>query len=381
MNLFTEETHSIVSDLKVAVAAIATLAILMWASGVPTLLPFVRAAALTNISDTLSDSDISVTSDHAFSFITTAALDQDDTIVINLDPTTSLFTVNNLDSTDVTGESGLDVVAACGGGANELTMATTSTTVTLTVCTGDTVSAGTLAFTFDNLKITNPNAANSYIIRVTTTNDGGPTRDTADTRVAILDDVVVTASVDTRFTFTVTGVAASQTVNADATATADVTTATSIPFGTLAPGVEKVLAQDLTVDTNATNGFTVTIVQDQVLTSATGATIDNFIDGANTASPTAWQAPAGTLGSLDTYGHFGITTEDTSLSDGDSFGNALYVGNIDSPREVFYHTAPADGSTANIGATRVGFKAEIDNLQEAGTDYTMTLTYVATPLF
>lgn len=139
--------------------------------------------------------------------------------------------------------------------------------------------------------------------------------------------------------------------------------------------------QALTVETNAANGFTVTVVQDQVLTSAAGGDIDNFIDGANTATPAAWQSPAGTLGSENTYGHFGITTEDASLSDGDSFGTALYAGNINTPREVFYHTSVADGSTADIGTTRVGYKIEIDSLQEAGTDYTMTLTYVATPIF
>lgn len=42
---------------------------------------------------------------------------------------------------------------------------------------------------------------------------------------------------------------------------------------------------------------------------------------------------------------------------------------------------PADGSTAHQGRTRVGYKIQIGSLQEAGTDYTNTLTYVATPTF
>lgn len=290
--------------------------------------------------------------------------------------------VNNLASTDVTGESGLDVVAACGGGSNELTMATTSSTITLTVCAGDTISAGAKTLTFDNLRITNPGVADSYIMRVRTTNDGSTTRDTADTRVVILDDVLVTASVDTIFEFTVSSVAQNQTINGDTgTTTANASSPTALAFGTLVPGEDRLLAHALAVETNADEGFTVTVVQDQVLTSATGATIDNFIDGANTATPAAWQSPAGTLGNTNTYGHFGITTEDSSLSDGDSFGTALYAGDVNTPREVFYHDSVADASTAHIGTTRVGYKIEIDSLQEAGSDYTMTLTYVATPIF
>ena len=379
--MFIQERNSMLSDVKTILAAILTVALLLWATGVPTWLPFAHAAALTNISDTLSDSDLSATANHAFAFTTTAALDQNDTIVFDLDPTTSLFVIGTLEAADVSGETNLDVVAACGAGGDELTMATTSSTITLTVCAGDTISAGATALTFGNSKITNPGVAASYIMRVTTTNDGGATRDTADTRVAIVDDVVVTASVDTSFTFTVAGVADSLSVNGDATSTATTTTATSLPFETLNPGIETLLAQDLTVTTNAANGFTVTVQQDQNLTSATGADIDTFIDGASTATPAAWQSPAGTLGSEATYGHFGITSEDATLSGGDEFGSALYAGNFGSAREIFYHDGPADGSTANSGATRVGFKIEIDSLQEAGTDYTNTLTYVATPVF
>jgi hypothetical protein len=370
------------TKLQRAIALVLGLAIFLWATGAPSWLPFARAAALTTISDTLSDSDLSATSDHAWAFTTTAALDQNDTIVFTLDPTTSLFLINNLSSADVTGESGLDVVAACGGGSNELTMATTSVTITLTVCAGDTIAAGAKTLTFDNARIRNPGVADSYIMRVRTTNDGSTTRDQADTRVVILDDVLVTASVDTIFEFTVAGVAANQTINGDSgTTTAITTTATALPFGTLQPGEDKLLAQQLTVETNAAGGFTVTVVQDQVLTSATGADIDNFIDGGNTPTPAAWQSPAGTLGSENTYGHFGVTSEDSTLSAGDEFGTALYAGNINTPREVFYHDDVADASTAHIGLTRVGYKIEIDSLQEAGSDYTMTLTYVATPRF
>lgn len=380
MKLFIDKTAA-VTDIRSMIAAVLAIALILWVTGLPSWLSLAHAGELTPISDTLSDSDLSQTSDHAFAFTLETALDQSDTIVFLFDPDTSLFTINNLAATDVTSESGLDVVAACGGGSNELTMATTSTTVTLTVCAGDSVTAAAKTLTFDNLRITNPGVQDSYVIRVSTTNDGSTVRDTSDTRVAIVNDVTVTASVDTIFDFTVDAVAIGLTVNGAGTTTATTTTATSIPFGTLTPNVPKVAAQTLAVTTNASGGFTVTVVQDNNLLSATGADIDLFIDGSAEATPAPWQAPAGTIGTEDTYGHIGVTSEDQTLSGGDTFGNALFAGNFNTPLEVFYHDDVADGSVAHEGTTRVAFEIEIDSLQEAGTDYTNTLTYVATPIF
>jgi hypothetical protein len=382
MKQFILDRSPRVTDFRTLVAGVLALALVLWSTGLPSWLPFVQAAALTDISDTLSDSDLSATSDHAWAFTTITALDANDTIVFTLDPTSSLFTIGALGVSDVTGMSGLTVVSACGVGGDELTLATTTTTITLTVCATDTVTAGAKTLTFDNLKITNPGVQASYIMRVKTTNDGGATRDTSDTRVAIVNDVVVTASVDTIFNFTVAGVAANTAINGDTATTSTTTSAIAIGFETLYPGIAEVGAQTLSVETNAQNGFSVTVVQDQELTSATGATINNFIDGLDTSTPTAWQSPAGTLGSFDTYGHFGVTSEDANFVGGaDTFGTALYVGDLGTPRLIFYHNGPADGSTASIGTTRVGYKIEIDSLQEAGTDYTSTLTYVATPVF
>lgn len=372
---------SFLAGVPAKISALLVLTTLMWATGFPSLIPFARAAAITSFSDTITNSDLGVATDHYFRFTTTASLDADDTIEIDFDPTGALFTIAGLVAADFTNESGIDIVAACGGGGDEATVSATADKITLTVCTGDAVTAGAITFKINNTRITSPGVASSYVIRLVTTNDGSAIRDRGDTRIAILDNVVVTASVDTIFTFTVSSVAENLAVNGDATNTATTTTATSIPFGTLLPGVPKVAAQTLSVATNARNGFTVTVVEDQNLTSQTGADIDLFIDGATTSVPVAWQSPASTLDSENTYGHIGVTTEDATLSDGDSFGVALYAGNIDAPREVFYHTGPADGTTANKGRTRVAYKVEIGSLQEAGNDYTNTLTYVATPIF
>ena len=79
----------------------------------------------------------------------------------------------------------------------------------------------------------------------------------------------------------------------------------------------------------------------------------------------------------------GITSEDESLSSaGVEFYNDLWAGDfVGNPREVMYHDGPADGATVGIGSTTVGYQVEITDFQEAGTDYTANLTYVATPTF
>ena len=227
-------------------------------------------------------------------------------------------------------------------------------------------------------QIINPGTTGTQEITIT-----GSFDDTGAARVFIIDDVTVTAAVDTTFEFTVTGVASGQTnANGEAGTTDVTTTSTTIPWGTLAAGAAKVARQDLAVTTNATNGFTVTVWQDQNLTSAVGSDIDIFADGVDGA-PAVWAAPSGTLGTEDTYGHQGITSADSTLSGGDTFDTAFYdaIGTQASPLEVFYHGDVADGSTADKGATELGFKVEITSLQEAADDYTQTLTYVATPTF
>jgi hypothetical protein len=292
-----------------------------------------------------------------------------------------LFEINNIEEADFTSLTGITALT-CGVGAADFTLATTSEVITLTLCAGDSLAGSSaVAFTLANDKITNPGVQDSYIVRVETKDTGTTVIDNADTRVAIVNDVLVTASVDTSFTFTVSGIAIGQTVNASATTTATTTTATTLPFGTLASGTAKVLGQALSVSTNAKNGFVVTVEGDGPLESTTGADIDQFKDGSVLATPAAWTFPANDLDDEHTWGHFGITSEDSDLN-ANEFGDDLWAGDFaTSSREVFSHTGPADGTTADKGATQVAYKIEITDLQEAGTDYTMTLTYVATPTF
>lgn len=398
MKISVTNAHWFRFNVSTKIAVLLILSVLCWATGVP-FLKTASAANFTNVSDTITDSDRGVAAGHTFVFTTQSILDTgggSDTIYFDFDPIGDNFEITDLDVTDFVSETGLTVVAACGGGASEFTLATTTEDFTLTICAGDTVATSTtitLPIASSTSVITNPDpgAGNptSYVIHIESRNQGSGAAilDQADTRVAIIDDVVVTASVDTSLTFTISAVPAGVLVNGVTTSTS--TTATAIGFGILptAANSSTTAAQRLNVATNAANGFTVTVKQDQNLTSSTGADIDVFQNAQGTAVPIAWASPANTLGNENTYGHFGVTSDDSTLSasqigGSDAFGTALFAGNFATTTlPVFYHNGPSDGTTADIGSTTVAYRIGITALQEAGADYTNTLTYVATPIF
>jgi hypothetical protein len=236
----------------------------------------------------------------------------------------------------------------------------------------------TFASTSDS-QITNPAGVTSYEIGLTV----GTAADSGKTRVAIVDSVTVTASVDTVFDFTVNAVSAGTLVNTADTTGGD-TTATEIPFGKLVADTASSAAQNLEVSTNAANGFVVTVQVDQQLLSSNGADIDGFQDGGYDTLPAPWASPGATPGAENEYGHWGLSSSDTTLTAGlsDFFsGGDDFVSASTTPVEVFRHDGPTDGSVSGEGNTNVIYKIEITALQEAAEDYTATLTYVATPVF
>lgn len=371
-----------------ATAAIVSLTILFWSIGLPSL-QFVEAANVTTFSDTLSDSAPSVVSNHEIVFTTPTGVANGETITVDFSEGPFVVGSVTFADIDVATTSGEFTLAADCTGSEPASAAFSGTTLTITMCAGDggliaaggttTIQIGTNADSGVN-QLTNP-ASGSYEIALT-----AGSVDRGATRVAIVDSVTVTASVQTRFTFTVTGVAAGQTVNV-ADTTGGATTATEIPFGTLTDGNASTAAQDLTVETNASNGFVVTVTADSQLLSDSGADIDGFIDGNYDTTPQAWTGPANTIGQEETYGHWGLTSDDPSLTAGltdifDANGAGdLFVSASTSPIEVFRHNDVTDGTITGEGTTRVGYKVEIGPFQEAANDYRTTLTYVATPVF
>lgn len=361
------------------IATLLAIAVVLWAVGTH---HFAQAANLTFVSDTLSDSDTGALSNHTVEFTTPTGVTNGQSISIAFP---NAFATNAVDFTDIdaTGSTqGAFTVAGDCSAADEVSAAFASTTLTLTFCAGDggllaaaetiTVLIGTNASGGD-AQLTNPNTAVSYEISI-----AGTMADSGHTRVAITDEVLVTARVDTTFTFTVAGLATSTTVNGVSSTIAGTTT--TIPFGTLTSGVEASVAQQLSVTSNAVNGFVVTVQQDQNLLSSTGADIDGFSNGAYTDTPTTWVSPTNTLGNEATYGHWGLTTNDSDLT-GTPFGNDEFVSASTTPRLVFDHASSSDGTTQDVGQVEVLYQVEIASLQEAADDYNTRLTYIATPTF
>lgn len=392
-------TNSLSLSFNKMLAIVAIVAITMWSFGFPSSIRSSEAVNLTTISDTLSDSDLNVVANHTIVFSTPTAVAADNsTTTITFDPAfnISTSTATGLDFSDIdvstVGLGAMTLAADCTG-ADHLGVTVTATQMIFQHCSGDsgvfdangttTILIGTNATGgAGNLQAINPTNVNSYNLRIQTADNTYAPLDEGNTRVAIIDDVLVTATVDTILTFIIYGLVDGAPVNGSPTTTATSTTATTLPFETLAPNVSKTLAQSLSVETNARNGYMVTLNQNQNLTSSTGADIDRFIDDSGLVAPALWQGPLGTIGTETTYGHMGITSEDSSLSNGDNFGSDLWAGDfVGNPREVMYHDGPSDGVETHTGSTTVGFQAQIMAFQEAGTDYQAVITYVATPVF
>lgn len=368
-----------------AVAMTVGVALFLWSTGLPTLFRIAEAASITNASDTLSNSAPSLASNHTIGFEIETAMTAGQTIAITF-PAQFTIPALGVEDVDLTA-GGSEQTISSSNGAGVWGVSTSSQTITFTA-PSDTGYATNTAFVIEigtnatagtagDSQIVNPAATASYAIEI-----GGTMPDSGQVRVAIVDQVTVSASVDTSLTFTVTGVDANIDVTVSATNTSATSTSNTLPFGTLGVNTSKVLAHDLAVTTNASNGYTVTVVQTQALQSSTGATIDGFVNGSDTNTPNAWQGPSGVIADPDTYGHWGITSSDTAVSARTSqFVLDQWVSPSTTPIAVMGHTGPSDGSTAGVGAATIGYQTQISALQEAGDDYTTTLRYIATPVF
>lgn len=364
------------------IATLLAIALVLWAVGAH-MFTQAEAANLTYVKDTLSDSAPGSASNHTIQFLSPTGVGGTATITVSF-PTgftaTSTVLFSDVDF-EINGSDEVIVNGAPTSGnwgfswsGNNLRLVSASDESLGALATA-TIKIGTNADGPGENRIVNPTATTSHEISIT-----AGTADSGQTRVAIIDNVLVTASVDTTLTFTVSGTSTGSGVNG--TTTTETSTNTTIPFGTLAAGVIDTLAQDLTVATNARNGYVVTVEQDANLLSSTGADIDGFKNGEYTNDPEAWSAPTNLIGDEKTWGHWGLTTTDVSLlGAGIDFLSNEWVSASTTPRAIMAHSGPSDGTTQNIGRATIGYQIQISALQEAGDDYSTTLTYIATPTF
>lgn len=378
-----------VSAVKQVIATLLATALVLWASGLFST-SSAQAANITNVSDTLSDSSPAASSTHTFVFTSPSGIAVGGYATITM-PTGEFGGITNLTATDVT-------------------VATTSANTVGADCTatdiGFTTSGDDLVFEFCSTANNYLSAAGSITIVVGNTsgnemsNPASPTNgnqsyeidisagtsDAGHTRIVILDTVLVTASVDTVFNFTVSGVASSTAVGGGFQ-TSSSSGSTTLAYGTLSADIPETLGQRLNVETNARNGYVVTVYKDGAFQSSTGADIDDFVNGTTspTLDPVPWAVPADIIDNEWTYGHWGVTSLDTDTvgNRANEFagGDYIGIGTSSAPTVLMAHDGPSDNVTAGVGSTTVAYRVEITSLQEAGDDYSAILTYIATPTF
>lgn len=364
------------------IATLATIALVLYAVGAA-YVHTARAENLTDVYDLVSTSATSTAANHTIEFVSPTGVANGQTITITFDAAGSNFTgiaAINTNDVDLLVNGVAEDIA---GG--DWTVGAAGDTITLTNVVGSIPADATTTILIGthtteggagDAQITNPAAQGSYKVAIT-----AGTIDSGETQVAIVDSVYVSAQVDTTFDFTVTGFN-SVGIGVNGTSTTGTSTATQLPFGELQAGKIYTLAQNLTVGTNAINGFVVTVETDHQLESSTGADIDGFENGTYDDTPISWTAnpPTNDIDLENTWGHWGLTSEDSDLNS-DEFGSNLWVSASTTPRTIFSHDGPADASTADKGSTTVGYQVQITALQEAGDDYNAILTYIATPTF
>jgi hypothetical protein len=335
-----------------------------------------QAAALLNVSDTLTTQTTSTAANHTIVFRTpTGAADTSDTITITFP---AGFTMNSIafDDVDLAWSAGGQSNCTAPSYSNNATIAATasagtwgaalsgqvltltapssafSTTIAANACVQIEIGTNATTGSTGNTQITNPASANSYSIDI-----AGAFSDTGSATVNILtdDSVDIAATVAQSLTFSISD--------------------TSIGFGTLNSASARFAtgdavgsgseteAHNLIVGTNATNGYSLT-ASGTTLTAGGGATITAIGGTAAASSPGSEQ--------------FGMRF---SASGGSGSVSAPYASaNFAFDTAAFPdQIASATGASANTTYS-ARYLANIAANTDAGS-YSATVTYVATANF
>jgi len=92
MVIYMSKINTLLQDSSATVALIVAVALLLWATGLPLLINTARAATLTAVSDTISDSDLGVVANHTISFTTSSGVAANGTIIVTFP---AGFTIGN----------------------------------------------------------------------------------------------------------------------------------------------------------------------------------------------------------------------------------------------------------------------------------------------
>lgn len=355
------------------------------------------AASISSYSDTIDDSRPSNDTSHEIYFVTPTGVESStDTITLTFP---SGFDLTSVDFGDM--DLAEDNDGGCDGGWTEKTLAATPNTdvwgaaiagqvITFTApsnaasgeidagfCVqieiGDNATGGAT-----NEEINNHSTGAVYDISV-----GGTFGDTGTMKIVVIATITAQVTVDETLTFTVTAQTPAQCADYDDTPGTEITTtAVLIDFGTPAANAFIDGCQELDIDTNASNGYSVTVQESDQLASGGDTIPDGTCDGAcSEITENQWATATNNgLGYCmeDVTGN-GATTADggwgTNGCDAtDTYFKIFPEKDIDA---TDIETIMSSASEVNDVAD-IGYRLTIPGTQPAGV-YTNNIIFVATP--
>ena len=202
--------------------------------------------------------------------------------------------------------------------------------------------------------------------------------DSTSGKIALVESVRVTATVDPTITFTIAGVNTSTStcgISTDIT-----TTATTVPFGALALNTFKEGAHTLTVSTNAVGGYSVTAVENDQL-GKDGGTTPFIPDTPCDIGPCTHTSQQEWITNTNNGFGYSLDNDDAAAIAFEYSGGTWLARQFavtqetQAPVELFSSTTTADGENADIC-----YRISVGSTQTAG-DYENNLTYTATATF
>lgn len=337
------------------------------------------AASVTAFKDTLSREKASTLANHTITFTTPTGIAASATLILTFDNSTSIAAA--LDFTDIDlADDGVDVTLAAAPSGTTWGVVRTSATV-ITFTNGSAAVAATSVVT---IEIGTNATSQSTGVRQITNGTAGTTTlvlsgtfgDTGTAAMSINDDdrVSITATVSQSITFDLdTGVADGET-----------TTPYSVALGTIGTGdvevsgttdsVNMIIAEG---DTNASGGMVVTVSD----TNGANGMVSTSVPADNIVSTTGTMA-AGT----ENYGLCVITVGLVGFTiaapySGNTCATNSNTNVIDALTTAGENILNSGGAPVSAGHAEIAVNGAVAGTTQAHSDYTDTLTFIATGTF
>lgn len=361
-----------------------------------------EAAALTSIKDTLSASAPSTVSNHTIQFVTPSGVDAAEAITITFPVGFSMGSVAFGDVDFAEGDSGTcstasftdKTLAGSASGATwgaavsgqVLTITSDSGTVTAGRCVTVEIGTNATAGTAGTNRITNPaksagaGTADPYDITI-----AGSFGDTGTAMVAIVEGVTISATIDESLSFSIAAVTNNNCDSSFTTLAGPDSTVSAVSFGTLTSANTFVHGcHDLSVTTNATNGYAVTAEENTNLIKADNTVLADTIGDNGTmteSTQTAWGTATNNGFGYSCANNSGTGCSVSATTNYRQFACKGTDGQCDPGTGAETQQAVmASASPANANSSRIEYKLSYGATQASGV-YSNTITYIATPTF